>query len=134
MKKVRKIAATVVLNDNNVLLIKRKYNPYKNCWCAPGGFVDKEIKESVEDCAIRETKEETNVNIKLIKKLKVLENHNKEKDRTEEVHIFLAKPLSRITKASDEVLDAKWFNFKELNKISIVPDFKQVLSEFANSV
>jgi len=133
MSNVRKIASAIVLKEKEILLTKRKYNPYKNKWCAPGGFTEKEIKESVEDCAIRETKEETNIDVELIKKIKVLEHYNKEKERTEEVHLFLAKPLTLILKASDEVLDAKWFNLNELNQISLVSSLKKVLLDFIDS-
>ena len=44
--------------NTNFILIKRKNDPYKNCWALPGGFV--EYGESVESAAIREAKEETN--------------------------------------------------------------------------
>ncbi len=41
------------------LLIKRKHWPYEGYWAIPGGFVG--MKESLEDAAYRELKEETNV-------------------------------------------------------------------------
>lgn len=44
------------------LLIKRGNAPYENCLAIPGGFLD-EKDNSVEDCAIRELKEETNVTV-----------------------------------------------------------------------
>ena len=47
-----------------LMLIKRKNPPYKDCWAIPGGFV--EIDESVDNAALRELKEETNVEGKLI--------------------------------------------------------------------
>ncbi len=50
------------LNDNNhlaVLLIKRGEHPFKNKWALPGGFLRKD--ETVEECALREITEETNV-------------------------------------------------------------------------
>ena len=47
----------------NFILIKRKNNPYKNYWALPGGFV--EYGESVETAAIREAKEETNIDVEL---------------------------------------------------------------------
>jgi 8-oxo-dGTP diphosphatase len=37
-----------------ILLIKRKNEPYKDCWALPGGFM--EMGETLEKCAIRELK------------------------------------------------------------------------------
>ncbi len=44
-----------------IVLIERKNPPYG--WAIPGGFVD--YGESVEDCAVREAREETGLNISL---------------------------------------------------------------------
>lgn len=43
-----------------VLLIKRKYEPFKACWALPGGFLTQE-DQSLEAAAVRELYEETNV-------------------------------------------------------------------------
>ena len=42
-----------------VILIRRKNEPYKDCWALPGGFMD--MNETIEQCAVRELKEETNI-------------------------------------------------------------------------
>lgn len=42
-----------------ILLIKRGQPPFKDCWALPGGFLKK--NETVEECAFRELKEETNL-------------------------------------------------------------------------
>lgn len=44
-----------------ILLVKRKHWPYKGMWAMPGGFVDK--NETINHAVIRETKEETNVDL-----------------------------------------------------------------------
>ena len=127
VNKIRKIAATIIWNEDKILLIKRKYGFSIGDWCAPGGFTEKEINESVEDCAIRETKEETNVDVELGKLVKIIKRPNPKKERIEEVHLFLAKPLSFDVRASDEVLDAKWISVEGLDEISIVPGLKDIL-------
>ena len=44
-----------------VLLIQRGYEPYKDCWAFPGGFMN--MDETTEQCAIRELEEETGLKI-----------------------------------------------------------------------
>ena len=44
---------------HEILLIRRKSDPYKDCWAFPGGFVEK-FEEPVAAC-IREVREETGI-------------------------------------------------------------------------
>ena len=46
-------------NVLSLLLIKRGGHPYKGCYALPGGFLQPD--ETVEECALREITEETNV-------------------------------------------------------------------------
>jgi 8-oxo-dGTP diphosphatase len=52
------IAATA---DDHLILMRRGFEPQRGLWSMPGGFVD--LGETVEDAAIRETKEEIGVEI-----------------------------------------------------------------------
>ena len=54
---------TVITQSNSVVLIRRKNPPFKGSWALPGGFV--EYGETVEMAAIRETKEETGLDVEL---------------------------------------------------------------------
>ena len=42
-----------------LLLVRRGGHPFKDCWALPGGFL--QPGETVESCAVREIREETNV-------------------------------------------------------------------------
>ncbi|MCX6749837.1 MAG: NUDIX domain-containing protein [Candidatus Pacearchaeota archaeon] len=120
---VRKVSGGIIINDGKILLIKRRHEPNKNTWCPPGGFTEKSINEPVEDCCIREVKEETNIDVEIIKKLDILKFYNKIKDRDEEVHIFLCKPKSTEIIVDDEVLDAKWISLNEIDNLNLIPGF-----------
>lgn len=60
-------AVAVLINDTkgNLLLTRRKFDPSKGTLDLPGGFVD--IHETAEDAAIREIKEELNLDISKLK-------------------------------------------------------------------
>lgn len=48
-----------VISNDEILLIKRKNEPFKEMWALPGGFVDK--NETILNCAKRELQEETSL-------------------------------------------------------------------------
>jgi len=50
-------ADAVILMGENVVLIKRKNEPYRGMYALPGGFL--EDGETLEECVLREVKEET---------------------------------------------------------------------------
>ncbi len=64
--KIPSLTTDIFIFDENTdfILIKRKNDPFKNHWALPGGFV--EYGETVETAAIREAKEETNIDVELL--------------------------------------------------------------------
>ena len=49
--------------DGRVWLLRRAFDPGAGLWTFPGGFVD--LGESVEDAALRETREELDIDVEL---------------------------------------------------------------------
>lgn len=57
------VAGTVFTLDGGIVLLKRGVEPAMGKWVFPGGYVDR--GESVQEAAIRETKEESQMDVKL---------------------------------------------------------------------
>ena len=54
-------AGVILVEAGAVLLVQRKFEPRAGLWTLPAGFV--EYDEHVADCAVRETREETNLEV-----------------------------------------------------------------------
>jgi 8-oxo-dGTP diphosphatase len=55
----------ILLRGNDIVLIRRKNEPYKNELALPGGFVERD--ETVEQAVVRETKEETGLDTEIVR-------------------------------------------------------------------
>lgn len=110
----------------NVLLIKRKYSPYENCWAIPGGFVDYE--ESIELAALRELEEETCINNVYLEQLHTFGNPGRDpRGRTISVAYYALLNANNLkVNAQSDAKEAKWFNVKELPDLAF--DHKDILS------
>ncbi|MBR4447660.1 NUDIX hydrolase [Methanobrevibacter sp.] len=114
-------------DDFNFILIKRKNEPFKDCWALPGGFV--EYGESVETAAIREAKEETSIDVEL----KELVNVYSAPDRDPRGHTvtvaYTAKGDLATKKADSDAKEIGIFQINELNKDEIAFDHAIIIKD-----
>lgn len=120
------IIFTLIEDKLNVLLIQRKNNPYKDKWAFPGGFVDS--KENIKNAAIRELKEETNINVSDLYEFKVFGNYGRDpRGWTVTVsYIYFLKNNINIKAQSD----AKNISFFEIDKLpELAFDHNNIIKE-----
>ncbi|MEE0901316.1 MAG: NUDIX hydrolase [Methanobrevibacter sp.] len=127
--KIPSLTADIFIFDDdfNFILIKRKNDPYKDCWALPGGFV--EYGESVETAAIREAKEETSIDVEL----KSLVNVYSEPDRDPRGHTvtvaFAAKGNMNNMKADSDAKEIAIFSAENLDEIEIAFDHEEIIKD-----
>ncbi len=114
-------------NDGvSVLLIKRKYEPYKNCWAIPGGFVLE--NESLEDAVKRELQEETGITVNYLEQLYSFGEPNRDPRQRIVSIAYLALVNSTLfsnLKASTDAEEAQWF---PINKLPVLAfDHKKIV-------
>jgi 8-oxo-dGTP diphosphatase len=110
----------------SLLLIKRKYEPFKGEWAIPGGFVLDD--ESLEDAVERELMEETGVKINYLEQLYTFGKPKRDpRKRIVSVAYFGLVKASQFEKlqATTDAEEAEWFNIKTLPKLAF--DHKQIL-------
>jgi 8-oxo-dGTP diphosphatase len=106
----------------SVLLIKRKYDPFKGQWAIPGGFVldDESLEEAVE----RELREETGIKINYLEQLYTFGKTKRDpRSRVVSVAYFgLIKPSAFKIFASTDAEEVQWFKITELPSLSFDHD------------
>ncbi len=93
-----------------ILLIKRGVQPFKDCWALPGGFMQK--GETVEECAFRELKEETNLTPEAMLWINTFSKPDRDPRGWIISNAFVSvycEDDAKIAGSSDAV-DAKWFD------------------------
>ena len=91
----------------SVLLVKRRDFPYKDKWCLPGGFLDP-LNETLEECAKRVLKRETNLSNIYLEQLFTFDDIKRDpRTRVVSVSYVALVDKNRLTDISS---DASWFD------------------------
>lgn len=116
----------VFCNDSDglsVLLIERANEPFKGCWAFPGGFM--EMDEDAEDCAKRELKEETGMEVRSLEYLGTFSEVNRDpRGRTITIAYYAVVEKSDVIGA-DDASQAKWFPIDSIPSLAF--DHEEIL-------
>ena len=108
MKIQEKACGCVVIKNDKVLLIRQ----LSGSWGFPKGHVEHD--ETEVETAIREVKEETNIDVVVDETKRYTMHYVTDTGIYKEVVIFLAKPLTSILKTQEsEIIDAGWMSYSD---------------------
>lgn len=107
------VVNAVIQTNERILLIKRGKRPAKGMWVVPGGHV--KHNEDLEEAVIREAKEETGLDVKIVGIISV--KADKEGSDPRGYHLavtFLVTPQAGRVRKTKEATDIKWFQLGKL--------------------
>ena len=120
----------VIQDDNqNVILIKRRYAPYKNKYALPGGFI--KYNEDPEQAIIREVREETNLAVKIISKIGTYDQKGRDPRGKIVSTAFKCRPIKdlSILQEGDDASRVEIIPIDELKNLDFAFDHFQILKD-----
>ena len=108
-----------------IVLIERSNPPYG--WAIPGGFLD--YNESLEDCAIREAKEETSLDVYDLKQLHTYSKPGRDPRFHTVTTVFTAQGKG-VPRADSDAANLKVFKLEDALKLDLAFDHQQVISDY----
>ncbi|CAL2056565.1 MULTISPECIES: NUDIX domain-containing protein [Streptomyces] len=124
-------SAVVVDGSGRILLQRRRDN---GMWALPGGAM--RIGESLPDCAVRETREETGFDVEIVGIVGTYSNprhvfaYDDGEVRQEFSVCFLARPTAGQLAVSEESTDVRWFWPAEVDSLPMVPGIRKRVDDW----
>lgn len=115
-RKIPSLTVDIIIQreDKSIILIKRKKAPFAEQWALPGGFI--EYGETAEHAAIRETKEETGLDVEIMQLVGVYSDPKRDPRGHVVAIAFLAKEVGGNLVANDDAKAVKVFKITEIPK------------------
>jgi mutator protein MutT len=107
------VADAICLKDGKILLEKRdeKLNQGGK-YALPGGYLDRD--ETIEQAVLRELKEETGYEGKIIKLFKIVDDPDRNEDRQNVAFVYLVEAMEKTGEGDWESTEVAWFDLDKL--------------------
>jgi ADP-ribose pyrophosphatase YjhB (NUDIX family) len=125
-------ASAIVIDDDNRIVLQRRRD--NEMWALPGGKM--ELGESVAECAVRETREETGLDVEVTGIVGIYSDpkhvfaYDDGEVRQEFSICVLARVRGGIVEVSDESHEVQAFTADEIAELPMVPSIRLRISDY----
>jgi len=117
-------------DEQFVLLIERKHQPFEGMWALPGGFLD--MDETLEAAALRELEEETGITGVELKQFHTFSKVDRDPRHRTITTVFIGYTDNNISvEACDDAAKAQWFSIDKLPLLAF--DHEEVMDMVKNN-
>ena len=121
----------VIIKEGKIALIKRGNEPSRGKWTIPGGLV--ELGESPEQAVIRETKEETGLDVDNPNLMDVVSNVSLDEKGKIKYHYVIIDYLVHVkagtAQAASDAVELRWLPFNEVEGYDLTASFRLFFSQ-----
>jgi len=121
----------VIIQEGKIALIKRSNEPSKGKWTIPGGLV--ELGENLETAVIRETKEETLLDVENPQLIDVVDNVDLDEQGKIKYHYVIIDYLVHVKagniQAASDAEELRWVPFDEVETYNLTASFRVFFRE-----
>lgn len=121
------VTATLIPSNGGIILVKRKYPPFVDDWCLPGGFI--ESNEEPEPSAIREVEEETGLKVNIER---MIGAYAPGKGINVIILFYIGKSIGGVLQAGDDASAVDCFSKETLPPNIAFPLHRQMISKWFN--
>ncbi len=118
-------ADIIIEQEKGIVLILRRNEPRQ--WAIPGGYCD--YGESLEQAAVREAREETGLEVKLIEQFHTYSDPRRDPRQHNITTVYIARPIGGSLKAQDDAQDIEVFTEADL-PAGLAFDHNQILKDY----
>ncbi len=126
----------VILRQGKLLLEKRGNEPARGKWSIPGGVV--ELGESLEDAVIRETMEETGLDVEAPRLIDVVDQVDLDEAGRVKYHFVIVDYLLKIKggepKAGSDADELQWVALDDVETYNLTASFRRFFEKNKNKL
>ncbi|MGB9634958.1 MAG: NUDIX domain-containing protein [Candidatus Micrarchaeia archaeon] len=124
---MRSVAADAfVVRENKLLLIIRKNDPFKGMFALPGGYLEDD--ETLEECVVRETYEETGLNVRPKKIIGVYSDPRRDPRKIVSV-AYLCEYIGGMAHPATDSVEVLWYDIDKVDNLQLAADHNIIVRD-----